>query len=237
MLTHVYFLLFHLGAGGAGWIKIGSPSCCRWAVWCLIFWWRSVVVVVVVGPVGSPCSAGGGVPVVWTRRASPAGFPWHAPICDCSRDCGSVRCAACSSPARWASPGCSSRWWAPWWGGDGHWSFRRANFCSTFSLWCLLFYLLNFALLARLAVRAGFLFGFFLLKCRLIFCLLWIAFFVISLVEGDWWRCSFDVELFFGCGCAGLWRYMVVYMTVSHYSLGMVTRTWSTLYLQRQFLI
>ena len=37
--------------------------------------------------------------------------------------------------------------------------------------------------------------------------------------------------------CAGLWRYMVVYMTVSHYSLGMVTRTWSTLYLQRQFLI
>ena len=30
---------------------------------------------------------------------------------------------------------------------------------------------------------------------------------------------------------------IVVYMTGSHYSLGMVTRTWSTLYLQRQFLI
>jgi hypothetical protein len=28
-----------------------------------------------------------------------------------------------------------------------------------------------------------------------------------------------------------------VYMTESHYSLGMVTGTWSTLYLQRQFLI
>ncbi len=31
--------------------------------------------------------------------------------------------------------------------------------------------------------------------------------------------------------------FMVWYMTESHYSLGMVTRTWSTLYLQRQFLI
>jgi len=31
--------------------------------------------------------------------------------------------------------------------------------------------------------------------------------------------------------------FMDVYMTESHYSLGMVTRTWSTLYLQRQFLI
>jgi hypothetical protein len=31
--------------------------------------------------------------------------------------------------------------------------------------------------------------------------------------------------------------FMVVYMTESHYSLGKVTRTWSTLYLQRRFLI
>ncbi len=31
--------------------------------------------------------------------------------------------------------------------------------------------------------------------------------------------------------------FMDVYMTESHYSLGMVTRTWSTLYLQRRFLI
>ncbi len=31
--------------------------------------------------------------------------------------------------------------------------------------------------------------------------------------------------------------YGYIYMTESHYSLGMVTRTWSTLYLQRQFLI
>ncbi len=31
--------------------------------------------------------------------------------------------------------------------------------------------------------------------------------------------------------------FMVVYMTESHYSLGMVTRTWSTLYSQWQFLI
>ena len=28
VFTHVYFLLFHLGAGGAGLNEVGSPSCC-----------------------------------------------------------------------------------------------------------------------------------------------------------------------------------------------------------------
>ncbi len=59
-----------------------------WAIRCLILRWWSVIVVVVIGVVGSPMSAWRGVPVFWARWASFTGFSWQASSCDCSRDCG-----------------------------------------------------------------------------------------------------------------------------------------------------
>jgi hypothetical protein len=46
--------------------------------------------------------------------------------------------------------------------------------------------LLYLVLLARLAVSVGFFSGFFFLKGCFVLCSLCIAFFVVSLIEGDW---------------------------------------------------
>ncbi len=188
------FFLLHLGAGGAGCVEVCSPSCCGWAVRCLILRRWSIAVMVVLWAVGSPCPAGRWISVFCTGWASSYGFSGQASPCHCSRGCGPIRSTACSSPARWASSCCSPRWWAPWWRGDGHWSLWGVNFCSAFSLRWLLFYLL-----ARLAVSAGFFFRFFLLKCRLLFCFLRIAFFAVSFAKRNGWWCSLDVESFFRC--------------------------------------
>ncbi len=134
--------LLHLGTGGAGCVEVSSSSCCWGAVRCLILRRWSIAVMVVLWAVGSPCPAGRGISVFCTGWASSYGFSGQASSCHCSRGCGPIWSTACSSPAGWAPSCCSSRWWAPWWRGDGHRSLWRANFCSAFSLWWLLFYLL-----------------------------------------------------------------------------------------------
>ncbi len=87
-----YVPLFYLGASGAGWIEVGSPSCCGGAVRCLILRWWSVVVVVVIGVVGSLVSAGRGVPVLRVGWASSAGLSWQAPHLVRINDFSCVRC-------------------------------------------------------------------------------------------------------------------------------------------------
>ena len=195
--------LFHLDAGGTGCVEVCSPSWCGWAIRCLILRRWSVVVVVVLWAVGGSRPAGRGISVFCTRWASSDSFPWHASSCRCSCGC-SIRGTACSPSTGWAPSRCSPGWWAPWWRGDGHGSLRGVNLRSAFSLWWLLFCLLYPVLLARLAVRAFIFFGIFFLKCRFLFCFLRIAFFVLSLVEGNWWGWSLDVELLFCCGIFGV---------------------------------
>ena len=48
------------------------------------------------------------------------------------------------------------------------------------------------------------LFRYVFLECRLLFCFLWVAFFVLSLVEGNWWWWSLDVEILLCCGIFGV---------------------------------